>query len=58
MKNEIFNNGCQIKEIKSNKTINENESIKNYDISTTKEDESFIIDELIEYCSSPRRCLV
>ena len=31
---------------------------KNNDISTTKEDESFIVDEVIQYCSSPKRGLV
>ena len=57
MNNEI-NKEYQLTEIKSNKTKNENELNKNNDISTTKEEESFITDEVIQYCSSPRRGLV
>ena len=55
---EIIDKDLKIKEINSNKTIIENESNKNNDISTTKEDESFITDEIIQYCSSPKRGLV
>ena len=57
MKNEIINKEYYLNELKPNKSIKENEN-KNNDISTTKEDESFIADEPIQYCSSPRRGLV
>ena len=58
MINEIIEEDLNIKQIKTNKTILENECNKNNDISTTKEDESFITDEIIQYCSSPKRGLV
>ena len=58
MINEIFDKDLNIKEIKPNGSILENECNKNNDISTTKEDEGFITDEIIQYCSSPKRGLV
>ena len=45
MINEINDEDLNIKQKKTNKTILENECNKNNDISTTKEDESFITDE-------------
>jgi hypothetical protein len=57
MKNEIINKECYLNDLKPNISIKENEN-KNNDISTTKEDDSFIADEPIQYCSSPRRGLV
>ena len=59
MNNEIvINNQCPLIEEKSNKKIKEKESSKNIDISTTKEEESFITEEIIQYCSSPKSGLV
>ena len=59
MNNEIvINNQCPLIEEKSNKKIKEKESSKNIDISTTKEEESFITEEIIQYCSSPKGGLV
>ena len=55
---EIIDKDLNIKDIKQNKTILENDCNKNNDISTTKEEESFITDEVIQYCSSPKRGLV
>ena len=58
MKEEIFNEDYHLKNLKSNKNLKENEINKNNDISTTKEEDSFIIDDLIQYCSSPKQGLV
>ena len=59
MNNEIIiKNQYQLIQVNSNKNINDNELDKNIDVSTTKEEESFITEELIQYCSSPKRGLV
>ena len=54
MKNEIIDNDFIIGKEESKM----NELNKNNDISTTKEEESFIADEPIQYCSSPKTGLV
>ena len=46
------------KEMKSQLRINEIESNKSNDISISRENESFITDEIIQYCSSPKGGLV
>ena len=55
-----INEECKLKKEKSNINLNENDNEinKNNDISTTKEDESYITDEVIQYCSSPKSGLV
>ena len=55
-----INPECKLKKEKSNINLNENDNEinKNNDISTTKEDESYITDEVIQYCSSPKSGLV
>ena len=58
MKEKIFNQEYCVKNFKSNKSLIENEINKNNDISTTKEEDDFIIDDLIQYCSSPTQGLV
>ena len=54
MKNEIIDNDF----ILGKEESKINELNKNNDISTTKEEESFIADEVIQYCSSPKTGLV
>jgi Dullard-like phosphatase family protein len=56
MKNDIIDNNNIILGKESSQNINELN--KNYDISTTKEDDSFIAEEAIQYCSSPKTGLV
>ena len=59
MNNElIIKNQYPLIQVNSNKTINDNELDKNIDVSTTKEEDSFIAEELIQYCSSPKGGLV
>ena len=58
----IINKKFQVEQEKSNEKDEnddkDDELKKNNDISSTKEDESFIVDEVIQYCSSPKRGLV
>ena len=58
----IINKEFEVEKEKSNEKDEnddkDDELKKNNDISTTKEDESFIVDEVIQYCSSPKRGLV
>ena len=54
----LINKDYKKKEIKSKLIINELETNKNNDISISKENESFITDEVIQYCSSPKGGLV
>ena len=58
----IINKELEIPKEKSNEKNDnddkDDEFKKSNDISTTKEDESFIVDEVIQYCSSPKRGLV
>ena len=54
----LINKENKKKEIKSKLRINEIESNKSNDISTSKENDSFITDEVIQYCSSPKGGLI
>jgi len=58
----IINKEFEVKKEKPNEKDEnddkDDELKKNNDISTTKEDESFIVDEVIQYCSSPIRGIV
>ena len=56
MKNEIIDN--QNQSIIGKESPNINELNKNNDNSTTKEDDSYIAEEIIQYCSSPKTGLV
>ena len=59
MNNEVLSNKeYKLRELKQKKKVNEIESNKNNNISTSKENESYITDEIIQYCSSPKGGLV
>ena len=59
MNNEkIIDSQYLLKQVHSNKNVNEVYLNRNVDISTTKEEDSYIAEEIIQYCSSPKRGLV